>query len=209
MKRIGIVAWVVFLGILVTVGTATAGQNGNSTFSGQQALTAAEAENLVFMREEEKLARDVYLYLYDEWEQWIFENIAASEQQHMDAVKNLLDKYGIEDPATGNGEGVFTNPELQELYKSLTEQGSTLNLDALIVGATIEDMDIADLQQILSETKKPDITRVCENLMKGSRNHLRAFVGEIELLGATYTPQYLSQEEFEAIVNSPRESGSF
>ena len=164
---------------------------------------------MAFLREEEKLARDVYLYLYKEWEQLIFVNIAASEQQHMDAVKNLLDKYGIEDPATGNGEGVFTNPELQELYKSLTEQGSTLNLDALIVGATIEDMDIADLQQILSETKKPDITRVCENLMKGSRNHLRAFVGEIELLGATYTPQYLSQEEFEAIVNSPRESGSF
>jgi len=59
MKRIGIVTWVVLLGILFTVGMAPAGQNGSGAFSGQQTLTAAEATNLAFMREEEKLARDV------------------------------------------------------------------------------------------------------------------------------------------------------
>jgi len=208
MKRIGIVAWVVLLGILVTVGTAAAGQNGNGTFIGQQALSAAEAENLAFLREEEKLARDVYLYLFDAWGQWIFENIAASEQEHMDAVKNLLDRYSLTDPAAGNGEGVFTNQDLQALYENLTQQGSASKLDALFVGATIEDMDIFDLQNFIGQTDKKDITTVCENLMKGSRNHLRAFVGEIELLGENYEAQYLTQEEVDAILDSPREKGS-
>jgi hypothetical protein len=209
MKRIGLLARVMMLGILVTVGTASAGQNGNGAFSGQQALTAAEATNLIFLREEEKLARDVYLYLFDVWGQWIFENISASEQQHMDAVKNLLDKYNLADPAAGNGEGIFTDLQLQAFYDSLTQKGSASKLDALVVGATIEDMDIYDLQEILSETNKPDIIKVCENLMKGSRNHLRAFVGQIELLGETYAPQYLTQEEVDAIVDSPREKGPY
>jgi hypothetical protein len=209
MKRIGIAAWIVLFGILSTAGILSAGQNGNSSFSGQQTLTAAEAGNLVFMREEEKLARDVYLYLFDAWGQWVFENIAASEQQHMDAVKNLLDKYNLADPAAGNGEGVFTNPQLQKLYDSLTRQGSATERDALYVGATIEDMDIYDLQGILSETDKPDFVKVCDNLMKGSRNHLRAFVGQIELLGGTYEAQYLPQEAVDAILEAPRETGSY
>ena len=208
MKRIGIVVWALLLGILVTVGTATAGQNGKGTFIGQQTLSAVEAENLAFMREEEKLARDVYLYLLDVWGQWVFENIAAGEQQHMDAVGILLEKYSLADPAAGNGAGVFTNQVLQNLYDSLTEQGSMSILDAMYVGATIEDMDINDLERILSDTDKPDFVNVCENLMKGSRNHLRAFVGQIELLGETYDAQYLTQVEVDAILDDPRENGS-
>ena len=208
MKRIGLLAWVVVLSILVAAGTASAGQNGNGAFSGQQALTAAEAENLAYLREEEKLARDVYLYLFDAWGQWIFENIAASEQQHMDAVKNLLLKYRLDDPAL-DAEGYFTNDELQELYNYLIAIGGKSKLAALQVGVAIEEMDIYDLQEILSETGKPDIIQVCENLMKGSRNHLRAFVGEIELQGGTYELEYLTQEQVDEIVNSPREKGPY
>ena len=209
MKRIVIAAWIVLLSILLTAGALSAGQNGNGAFSGQQALSAVEAENLAFMREEEKLARDVYLYLFDVWGQLVFENIAASEQQHMDAVKTLLDKYGLEDPAEGNGEGVFTNGELQELYDDLIARGTQSELDALYVGATIEDMDIKDLEEILPETDTPDFIKVCENLMKGSRNHLRAFVGQIELLGGTYDAQYLTQIEVDDILDAPRETGSY
>jgi len=205
MKQIKLLTWMVLLGILAIAGTALAGQNGNRTASGQQTLSAIEAENLIFLREEEKLARDVYLYLFDLWGQWIFENIAASEQKHMDAVKNLLDKYNLADPAAENGAGVFTNPQLQELYNDLTSEGSESKLQALHVGATIEDMDIFDLQNFIEQTNKTDITRVFENLMKGSRNHLRAFVGQMELLGETYDAQYLDQDEIDAIVNSPRE----
>ncbi len=209
MKQIKLLTWIVLLGIIVIGGTALAGQNGNRTASGQQTLSAIEAKNLVFLREEEKLARDVYLYLFDVWGQWIFENIAASEQKHMDAVKNLLDKYNLDDPAAGNAAGVFTDPELQELYNDLISEGSESKLQALYVGATIEDMDIFDLQYFLEQTNKTDITRVFENLMKGSRNHLRAFVGQMELLGESYLAQYLTQGEIDAIVNSPREIGSF
>jgi len=197
------------MGILVTVGMAPAGQNGNGAFSGQQVLTTAEEAHLVFLREEEKLARDVYLYLFDLWGQWIFENISDSEQQHMDAVKNLLDKYNLADPAADKMEGEFLNGDLQDLYDELIAIGSESKSDALYVGATIEDMDIVDLEQILEDTEIPDITKVCENLMKGSRNHLRAFVGQIELLGETYAPQYLTPEEFDEIVNSPLEKGSY
>jgi hypothetical protein len=209
MKRTVIAAWIVLLGILLTAGALSAGQNGNGAFSGQQALSAGDAENLAFMREEEKLARDVYLYLFEFWGQLIFENIAASEQQHMDAVWNLMAKYNLADPTEGNDAGEFTNPDLQELYDSLTEQGSISILDALYMGATIEDMDIKNLEEILSETDKPDFIKVCENLMKGSRNHLRAFVGEIELLGGSYVAQYLTQIEVDDILDAPRETGSY
>ena len=205
MKRIKLLTWVVLLSILVIGGTAAAGQNGKRTLSDQQTLSAVEEENLIFLREEEKLARDVYLYLFDVWGQWIFENIAASEQKHMDAVKNLLDKYNLADPASENAEGVFLNEDLQELYDDLIATGSESKLDALYVGATIEDMDIFDLQHFLEQTDRVDITRVFENLMKGSRNHLRAFVGQMELLGETYEAQYLTQDAIDAIVNSPRE----
>jgi len=92
MKRIAVAACIVPLGILLSAGALSAGQNGNGAFSGQQALSAGDAENLAFMREEEKLARDVYLYLFEFWGQLIFENIAAGEQQHMDAVWSLMDK---------------------------------------------------------------------------------------------------------------------
>lgn len=210
MKKIKLAAMVGVLFIVVTGGSVLAGQNGQGNMSGQPALSQAEIDGLIFLWEEEKLARDVYLFLYDAWDQWIFENIAASEQQHMDAVKKLLDKYGLDDPAEGQPNGVFTNQFLQELYNALTAQGSEFPLQALIVGATIEDMDIFDLQTLLAETvTSDDIRRVCENLMKGSRNHLRAFVGQLELLGESYDAQYLSQEEVDAIVNSEWETGPY
>jgi hypothetical protein len=103
----------------------------------------------------------------------------------MDAVKNLLDKYGLDDPAAGMGEGEFTNPDLQALYESLTLDGEASKLDALQVGVFIEKTDIDDLQEIIDGTDKLDIIKVCGNLMNGSINHLGAFSGEIELMGET------------------------
>ena len=209
MKKIKLVAVVGLVLIMITGGSALAGKNGQGNVSGQQALSQAEKEALIFSREEEKLARDVYLFLFDVWGQWIFENIAASEQQHMDAVKNLLDKYNLDDPAEGQAEGEFNNTDLQNLYDILTGRGTESKLQALDVGATIEDLDIFDLQNLLELTDKADITRVFENLIKGSRNHLRAFVGQLELLGETYEAQYLEQNEVDEIVNSERETGRY
>nr|WP_042680360.1 DUF2202 domain-containing protein [Thermococcus paralvinellae] len=170
-------------------------------------LTEEEKQGLLWMREEEKLARDVYLTLYEKWKLPIFQNIARSEQTHMDSVKLLLEKYNLPDPVADEVVGKFSNPEIQKLYNELVEKGSKSQIDALKVGAMIEELDIVDLQKWISKTNKQDIITVYENLMKGSRNHLRAFVSQLKNYGVTYEPQYLSKEEYEQIINSPMETG--
>jgi hypothetical protein len=169
-------------------------------------VSDAEKDGILYMREEEKLAHDAYLKLYEQWNLPIFDNIARSEQTHTDAVKTLIDKYGLVDPATTTI-GTFSNPELQALYDSLVNTGSASLQSALEVGAAIEEIDILDLQEHIAETDNEDIKLVYENLMKGSRNHLRAFVSTLERQGYDYTPQYLSQDEYTAIISSPIERG--
>lgn len=165
-------------------------------------LTAAEEADLLHMREEEKLAGDVYTALYDQWGLPIFANIAGAERTHAAAVLVLLDRYGLADPAADNPPGVFTDPDLQALYDELLAQGNQSLADALYVGATIEEVDIVDLQQALSRTTRADITAVYSNLLRGSGNHLRAFVPQWErVTGQTYTPQVLSAAEYAAIMD--------
>ena len=169
---------------------------------GQGKLDNAETEGLLLMREEEKLARDVYLALYDTLGLPIFQNIASSEQSHMDAVKKLLDAYNLEDPASEQ-KGVFTNEDLQELYNTLVAQGNQSIGDALTVGGAIEEIDILDLERLVAETDNADIQQVYNNLLMGSKNHLRAFSGNYyNQTGETYQPQYMSVDAYEAIVNA-------
>ncbi len=171
-------------------------------------LSDAEIAGLLLMREEEKLAHDVYLTLYDLWGQPVFQNIARSEATHTDAVLTLLERYGIADPVGDNATGVFTDPELQALYDDLVAQGSESLIAALKVGAAVEEIDILDLEELSAQTDKTDILTVYENLTKGSRNHLRAFVRTIEQRGGeTYVPQYMNQEDFAAIIAGGVESG--
>ena len=160
------------------------------------------------MREEEKLARDVYLALYDIWGVPIFQNIAGSEQAHMDSVLMLLDQYGLSDPAAGKEAGEFTNALFQSLYEQLVEQGSLSQADALTVGATIEELDIVDLEERLAQTDNEYIIQVYGNLLAGSDNHLRAFVSNLERqTGELYQPVYLTQDAYQAIMNGAAERG--
>lgn len=171
-------------------------------------LTDAERDGLLLMREEEKLAGDVYRYLYERHGLPVFSNIASSEDTHTAAVKQLLDRYALADPAAGNADGVFANTEIQMLYDSLTARGTPSLLDGLYVGVLIEELDIFDLERLLAELDdNPDIALVYENLQKGSRNHLRAFYRQVLDSGGSYTPEYLSQDEFDAIVHSDVERG--
>ncbi len=171
-------------------------------------LDEAETEGILFMREEEKLARDVYLTLYDVWGMPTFQNIAGSEQTHMDAVLSLIDRYSLEDPAQSNDVGVFTNPDLQALYDQLVAQGSESLAGALKVGGAIEEIDILDLEKHLAETDNADIQTVYNSLLQGSNNHLRAFSSTLERqTGESYHPQYLDQEAYDAIVNSSMQRG--
>jgi hypothetical protein len=172
---------------------------------GASALPDADLASIVHMREEEKLARDVYIALGDQWELAIFDNIANAEVQHMDAVATLLDRYDIADPAGATAPGEFTDPDLQVLYDELIEQGSTSLIDALTVGATIEDLDIADLRS--SVTSATDVQAVWDSLERGSRNHLRAFTAQLEQRGESYLPQYISQADYDEILASGTETG--
>lgn len=172
-------------------------------------LTQEELSGLLLMREEEKLARDVYMKLFEIWNIDIFYNIANSEEKHTSSVKNLLDKYQIEDPMEVDIQGVFKDEDLQNLYDSLIEQGSSSLLNALIVGATIEDLDIYDLQELKKLTDKEDIITVYNNLEKGSRNHIRSFIKLIEQNGGVYSANYISDEELNLILNSEIERGKF
>ncbi|MDP3929835.1 MAG: DUF2202 domain-containing protein [Bacteroidota bacterium] len=175
----------------------------------KESLNADELASLKIMREEEKLAHDVYMNLYRKWNTPIFSNIAASEQTHSNAVLTLLNKYQITDPVGNNAEGIFTDTTLQTIYNQLVVKGNSSNLDGFIVGATVEDLDIFDLNHWLTKIDNQDIKFVYENLNKGSRNHLRSFYTQILQSGGTYKAQYLTQEQLEAIINSPKETGSW
>lgn len=186
-------------------GAATTPADEPLAIAATGSLDADTAAGLLWMREEEKLARDVYLALADLWDVRVFSNIARSEQSHMDALATLLDRYGLEDPVGGNPAGVFSDPQIQALHDDLLARGRTSLVEALAVGATIEDLDIVDLRERASDIA--DIARVYDNLEMGSANHLRAFVTNLERRGASYTPAYLSQAEFDAIISSPRGRG--
>lgn len=164
-------------------------------------LNADETAALLYMREEEKLARDVYNALYTTWGQPTFQNIAASEQKHMDEIKLLLDRYGLTDPVLAPGQ--FTDPSLQALYTQLTAQGSLSPADALKVGATIEEIDIRDLQTRIALTDNADLRQVFNNLMSGSYHHLQAFTNTLlTQTGETYQPQYLSADQYQTIITA-------
>ena len=170
-------------------------------------IDANEAATLSFMREEEKLARDVYLDMNDLWDAVVFVNIAASEQQHMDTLLQLLDKYGLPDPAALDIPGWFSDQNLQTLYDDLVNRGQASYAEALQVGALIEEVDIEDLQLAIEQTDNADLQNAYENLMRGSRNHLRAFVAEIERAGVVYEAQHLDPAIVDAILDSPVERG--
>jgi hypothetical protein len=173
-------------------------------------LTADEIAGLQFMREEEKLAHDVYVTFYQQYGLAIFNNIASSEATHMAAVKTLLDRYGIADPAAGQTIGVFTNPDLQAMYNQLVTQGRTSLTAALKVGGAIEEIDIRDLQMHVTGTTHTDIRSVYNNLLNGSYNHLRAFASTLKTQsGEVYQPQYLDAATYQSIIagNTGRRGG--
>lgn len=143
-------------------------------------LSSAEHESLLYMAEEEKVARDLYLAFAEEWGVQVFSNIARSEQQHMDSVATLLDRYEIAIPATVSTPGSFTNPELQALYDTLLERGLESVTDAAAVGVLVEETDIADLVQAIAAADNADLDMVFGSLLAGSENHLAAFTRQLD-----------------------------
>jgi hypothetical protein len=156
-------------------------------------LAAAEpptdevAAVLAFMREEEKLAHDVYLlfseiYAGQEAGSNITSRIAESELRHTDAVKGLLDEYGLPDPAAGLAPGQFVDQSLQNLYTALVSVGELGYTEALGVGVVIEQKDMTDIVAAIElSVAYPDIVQVYSNLLAGSEHHLAAFLQVLEV----------------------------
>ncbi len=159
------------------------------------------------MREEEKLAHDVYVTLYQQWDLPVFDNISRAESQHMSMVLQALDARGLADPAAGKGLGEFMNADLQALYDELVAQGSESVVAALTAGATIEDLDISDLQASLKTVTDEDVRWVFETLLRGSENHMRAFVRNLDRYGETYEPQFIDSAYFDAIASGDMARG--
>lgn len=179
-------------------------------------LTQPEVDEALFMREEEKLARDVYLDLAAFWRAQagdvpvvkIMNNIALNaEQSHMDAMAGVLTCYGLTDPIdSAQTHGVFLNTELASLYQTLMTRGQKSQLDALYVGGFIEEADMEDLQKSIDLSQQAYTDSVYASLMCGSRNHLRSFVAQIKAVSGGYTAQVLTQAAVDSIVSSPSEN---
>ena len=138
---------------LIVTGAYAATDDGSSI---ETVLSDTEAAHLVFMREEEKLARDTYITLYEIWGLKVFSNISRAEQTHMNTMLTMLNNYGVADPIVDDTVGSFTNTELAGMYVDLVASGEKSLLDALYVGALIEEVDIPDIQVANDETSQAD-----------------------------------------------------
>ncbi|MBK1724461.1 DUF2202 domain-containing protein [Thiocystis violacea] len=199
-------------GLLVATAAMGAGPRGNQPATPvSSGLGAAEEQTLLFMREEEKVARDVYIGLNAAWgsQSPVFANIAEAEQSHMDALKRLVEQYGLSDPVDeAEVVGDFTDVDLGALYAEQLENGQVSYEAALRVGGLIEEVDIADLDEAIAETDKQDLKTVYENLRNGSYNHLRAFVAQLAQIGVPYENLVLGDDEYDLIIAGDRQTGS-
>ena len=207
MKLSGMMATMLVLALVMTfAGPAAAAGPGvpdpGTIVCTSGLLTVDEEADILYMREEEKVARDVYLAMYDLWQIDVFATIAESEQRHMDSVLGLIECFELIDPVVDDTPGAFTNPDLAAMYTALIDAGTVSGPEALRVGLLIEETDIADLRAALAATDKVNIIQVYTNLEAGSCNHLRAFYRNLLAAGETYTPQILTQEEFDEIIDA-------
>ena len=181
-------------------------EDENLTDNNTPVLNDADAEGLIFMREEEKLARDTYMKMYELWSDKVFSNITQSEQTHMDLLLNRVEEFGLKDKDVVLSDiGKFVNQDLQNLYNQLVKQGADSSIAGFIVGATIEEVDIVDLKKYLDKTTNEDLKCTYNVLITGSRNHLCAFVRSMNNAGYNYSPQYLDSTEYQNIINGSHE----
>ncbi len=186
---------------VVAMGVTLSAQPMNEQQVQNEAMVETSVtQGLLYMVEEEKLARDVYLALYEMWGNRVFLNIAKAEQQHMDEVSAVLHDKEMDNPVETSDIGIFHNDEIAKLYDSLVAQGSTSIEEAFMVGALIEDLDIHDLQRSIEATDDEVEIWVYNNLLRGSENHMRAFVRQLGRYGLDYTARYISDTELSLIL---------
>ena len=174
-----------------------------------QTLTENEKAGILLMREEEKMASDVYQSLNEKWDQMPFVHISESEINHMARMKLLIDKYNLKDPVEKNADkrGVYENKVLAQMFEELTASGKTSLEAAFRAGAKVEEVDIRDLKRAMARTSNEEIKNTYADLISASENHLRAFVRNLKRLDVIYTPVVMDKKEFDAIISSAKGMG--
>jgi hypothetical protein len=168
-------------------------------------LTADEIEFIFAVREDEKIARDLYISFFGKFGLKPFENIGKAEDNHIKATEKLFDYYEIDYPAL-SGNGKFENAIRQKLFDSLLLKVNT-ELDAFKVMAVLEESNIVEYGAVIKTVVNPNIKMVIENLAKASANHFKAAIRQITALGGTYTPEFLTQEQYRAVIAIGFEKG--
>ncbi|HIP34154.1 MAG TPA: DUF2202 domain-containing protein [Bacteroidia bacterium] len=168
-------------------------------------LTESEKKAIIHMREEEKMARDIYRTLSKTTDSKVFVNIPISENKHMDVFHQLIDRYDLADPVIDEANiGTFTDPEFTKLFNTLVEKGKLSDKDAYEAGLMVEDLNMYNLLKYSSETEKADLKLAYDTLFKQSRHHMAAFNRQLEKVGGKYTPTYITMEQFEEAINSQK-----
>jgi hypothetical protein len=173
----------------------------NTSITSATGLTQDEAsQGVKYIYEVEKVARDAYLNFYDKWGTPVQNVISASEQNHMDIMKEIIDQYSLGDPAKGRGHGEFSTGDLQKLYSDLINSGYSSEVDALSTSAMIEEFDIVEIKKHTANLNKTDFLAAYGKLMTGSENHLEIFTAKLKEKGVQYKPVYLSQQDYDKII---------
>jgi hypothetical protein len=169
-----------------------------------QYIPRVNKATLALMREQQKLSRDVYDSLHQVWDVRIFEEIGGAEENHMEAVKTLLDQFVVEDPVatTGDAPGRFVHPPLQRLYDSLLLSGAASLEGAYRAGAYMEEMDIVDLHRAVQATASEDLKAVYKYIMVAAERHLLTFTRQLKKMGVIYEPALMAKREYDRIIGA-------
>jgi len=165
------------------------------------ALDDNQKYSLAYMWNEERLAQDLYLNLYNVNSDAIqLYNIALkSEAYHIELVENLVKAYDLnitnlvdytqnysEAELKAMPAGTYGVTAIQDLYNTLYNNGAASVQASLEVGCMVEVTDIDDLDKYIIDAKENQALIDTFNLLKdGSYSHYWAFDRALKNLGIT------------------------
>ena len=209
--------------IVVGCGGSSAGNGGKGfdldNYEKTENLAQDVKDSLAYMGNEERLAYDVYMNLYDYYQKSgveikQFYNISTrSEVKHIATVQDLVKRYNLkatdftdvnESVVNSNNmsaenmpSGVYDIAKIQELYDTLYALGQNSQESALKVGCMVEVTDINDLDEYIKQAQDSnasDVEEAFNFLRKGSYNHYWAFDSALKNLGVTNGCYYEGDE---------------
>ena len=171
-------------------------------------LTQDLKDAIAYMGNEERLAYDIYMNLYDfhdlnnNIQIMQLLNIAQNaEKTHVGIVQSLVQKYDLNADDLSNVEtavadnsvafedmprGEYDITAIQELYDLLYDKGISSKQDALEVGCLVEVTDIDDLDkyiELAEESNAKDVLDAFIILRDGSYSHYWSFDKSLKDMG--------------------------